>query len=290
MPVKIRLARRGRKKSPYYHIVVADGRSPRDGKFIENLGSYDPMTRPATIELDADRALEWLIKGAQPTETARAILRFKGVMYKKHLMRGVAKGALTEEQAEAKYKEFVDEKDANVKVRREETSKEREEFLKMISGTPGKKKVIEAADKEAGDAFREGAEEVVIEAADKEAGDAFREGAEKVVAEAGDAVKAVAEKADATVEAAAEEVTETVEAVAEEATEKVEEVAEEITEAGAEATEKVEEVAEEVTEAVAEEATEKVEEVAEEITEAGAEATEKVEEVAEDVKGASEEK
>ena len=86
MPVKIRLARRGRRKQPYYHIIVADARAPRDGKFIEKIGSYNPMTKPATIELDREKAFEWLNKGAQPTDTARAILRFKGVMYKNCLL------------------------------------------------------------------------------------------------------------------------------------------------------------------------------------------------------------
>ena len=89
MAVKIRLQRKGRRKRPFYHIVVADARAPRDGRFIEKLGTYNPMTSPATIDLDRDAAFEWLMKGAQPTDTARAILRFKGVLYKKHLDRGV---------------------------------------------------------------------------------------------------------------------------------------------------------------------------------------------------------
>ncbi|MEO1714380.1 MAG: 30S ribosomal protein S16, partial [Bacteroidota bacterium] len=100
MPVKIRLQRRGRKKAPFYHIVVADSRAPRDGKFIEKVGTYNPLTKPATIDLDRDLAFDWLMKGAQPTDTVRAILRFKGVLYKKHLYRGVKKGALTQEEAE----------------------------------------------------------------------------------------------------------------------------------------------------------------------------------------------
>lgn len=154
MPVKIRLARRGRRKNPYYHIVVADSRSPRDGKFIENLGHYNPMTVPASIEIDRDKAYEWLMKGAQPTNTARAILKFKGVYYRKHLMRGVAKGALTEEAAMAKYQKWVDSKEAKIAARVEQTKAEREKFWKMVSGeiqTPKPK-----ADKAAGDAFREG--------------------------------------------------------------------------------------------------------------------------------------
>ena len=93
MAVKLRLQRKGRKKAPFYHIVVADSRSPRDGRFIEKLGTYNPLTVPATIELNRDKAFEWLMKGAQPTDTVNAILRFKGVLLKKHLQLGVAKGA-----------------------------------------------------------------------------------------------------------------------------------------------------------------------------------------------------
>jgi len=119
MPVKIRLARRGRKKQPFYHIVVADSRAKRDGKFIEQIGSYNPMTVPATIELDRDKAYDWLTKGAQPTDTARAILRFKGVMYKKHLMRGVKKGAMDQDQADKLYGEFIDAKEEKVLKRQQ---------------------------------------------------------------------------------------------------------------------------------------------------------------------------
>lgn len=114
MPVKIRLARRGKKAHALYHIVIADGRAPRDGKFIEQIGSYNPNTNPATIELDFDKALAWLLKGAQPTDTCRAILSYKGVMYKKHLLGGVAKGAFTESDAEAKFNKWMDEKSAKI--------------------------------------------------------------------------------------------------------------------------------------------------------------------------------
>ena len=103
MPVKIRLARRGKKGYPFYHIVVADSRAPRDGKFIEKIGTYNPNTNPATIDLSFEKALEWLQKGAQPTDTCRSILSYKGVMYKKHLLGGVSKGAFTAEAAEAKF-------------------------------------------------------------------------------------------------------------------------------------------------------------------------------------------
>ena len=119
MPVKIRLTRRGRKKAPFYHIVVADSRAPRDGRFIESIGKYDPITNPATIELDFDRALDWLLKGAQPTDTCRAILSYKGVMMKKHLLEGVKKGALTEEQAEEKFQSWLNEKESKIQAKRD---------------------------------------------------------------------------------------------------------------------------------------------------------------------------
>ncbi len=114
MPVKIRLQRRGRKKRPFYHIVIADSRSPRDGRFIEKIGVYNPMTAPATIEVDHDKALSWLANGAQPTHTVNAILRYKGVMYKKHLQRGVAKGAMTQEEADQKFAAWLEQKEASV--------------------------------------------------------------------------------------------------------------------------------------------------------------------------------
>ncbi|MBX2817045.1 MAG: 30S ribosomal protein S16 [Saprospiraceae bacterium] len=134
MAVKIRLARRGRKKQPFYHIVIADARAPRDGRFIEKIGSYNPMTKPATIEIDRDKAYEWLRNGAQPTDTVRAILRFKGVMYKKHLMRGVEKGALTIEEANAKLDAWIADKEAKIKARKEQVAEERRAFHAMVSG------------------------------------------------------------------------------------------------------------------------------------------------------------
>jgi small subunit ribosomal protein S16 len=114
MPVKIRLSRHGRKGHAFYHIVIADGRAPRDGRFIERIGSYNPNTNPATIDLNFEKALKWLQNGAQPTETARAILSYKGVMLKDHLLRGVKKGALTEEQAEAKFTAWIQEKESQI--------------------------------------------------------------------------------------------------------------------------------------------------------------------------------
>ena len=117
MPVKMRLARHGRKRYAYYHIVVADSRAPRDGRYIERIGSYNPNSDPATIDLDFDKAYDWLLKGAQPTDTVRAILSYKGVMYKKHLAGGVKKGAFDEAEAEKRLDNWVAEKEAKVQAK-----------------------------------------------------------------------------------------------------------------------------------------------------------------------------
>jgi small subunit ribosomal protein S16 len=111
MPAKIRLQRHGKKGQPFYHIVVADGRAPRDGRFIEKIGTYNPLTSPASVVLDVENAVKWLRNGAQPTETVRAILRYKGALYLHHLLKGVTKGALTEEQARAKFETWNTEKE-----------------------------------------------------------------------------------------------------------------------------------------------------------------------------------
>lgn len=118
MAVKIRLARRGRKQAPVYDIVVADARSPRDGKFIEKLGQYNPQSTPATISLKDDRAVYWLMVGAEPTDTTRKILSVRGVMLKKHLQVGVDKGAITQEVADARFEAWSNEKEAsrNIKI------------------------------------------------------------------------------------------------------------------------------------------------------------------------------
>lgn len=118
MPAKIRLQRHGKKSYAFYHIVIADGRAPRDGKFIEKIGTYNPNTNPATIDLNFDSALTWVQNGAQPTDTVRAILSYKGVMYKKHLLGGVAKGALTEEQANEKFAKWLDNKNSQVDAKK----------------------------------------------------------------------------------------------------------------------------------------------------------------------------
>jgi small subunit ribosomal protein S16 len=131
MPVKIRLARRGRKKIPFYHIVVADSRAPRDGKYIEKLGKYYPKTNPATIELDFDRALYWLQTGAQPSDTCRSILSVKGVLYKNHLLNGVKKGALTVEQVDGKYQAWFEVKEKKHQIMLDD-AKDKNEKLKKL--------------------------------------------------------------------------------------------------------------------------------------------------------------
>jgi small subunit ribosomal protein S16 len=127
MPVKIRLARHGRKAAAYYHIVVADIRSPRDGKYIERIGDYNPNTNPATVNLDFDKALDWLMKGAQPTDTMRSILSYEGVLYKKHLLGGVKKGAFDEATAESKFQEWKAQKIAKIGAEANKIAKESEE-------------------------------------------------------------------------------------------------------------------------------------------------------------------
>ena len=134
MAVKIRLQRHGKKDSAFYHLVVADGRAPRDGKFIEKLGLYNPNSNPATIDINFDSTLNWLMKGAQPTDTCRAILSYKGIMLKKHLIEGVKKGALTEDQAEQKFNKWLDEKASKITGKNDrlthESSKQSSDRLK----------------------------------------------------------------------------------------------------------------------------------------------------------------
>ena len=135
MPTKIRLQRKGKKGFPFYHVVIADGRAPRDGKFIERIGIYNPVSKPAEIDINFERALYWLQAGAEPTDTVNALLKFKGVNYKFHLLKGVKKGAMTEEMAEAKYQAWAKEKQEKFVL------KLREEELK---GKDGRKKRLEA--------------------------------------------------------------------------------------------------------------------------------------------------
>ncbi|KAA3620645.1 MAG: 30S ribosomal protein S16 [Flavobacterium sp.] len=192
MPVKIRLQRHGKKGKPFYWIVAADGRAKRDGKYLEKLGTYNPNVNPAEINLDIDGAVKWLQNGAQPTDTARAILSYKGAMLKKHLAVGVRKGAITEEQAEEKFNNWLEEKAKAVEAKR-----------------------ANLADAQA----KAKAEALAAEKAVNEA--------RVAVAEEEEATEEAVEETTEAVEAAAEETTEAVEEVAEEATEATAETTEE---------------------------------------------------------------
>jgi len=121
--VKIRLARRGRKKLAMYDVVVADARSPRDGKFIEKIGTYNPLTVPASIVLQDERAFHWLMNGAQPSDTIRAVLSYRGILYKRHLQIGVNKGAITQEQADTKLAEWLKTKEAKIQSKIDHVTK-----------------------------------------------------------------------------------------------------------------------------------------------------------------------
>ena len=142
MATKIRLQRHGKKRKPFYHIVIADARAKRDGRYIEKIGTYNPVTNPATIDLDIDTAVNWLSKGAQPTDTARAILSYTGALYKNHLRKGIVKGALTEADAEKKFAAWLEEKESKIQSKKDSLVK---------SSAEAKAKVI-ASEKEANDA------------------------------------------------------------------------------------------------------------------------------------------
>ena len=187
MPARIRLQRHGKKNQPFYHIVVADGRAPRDGRFIEKLGTYNPLTNPATIVLNVEKACEWLKNGAQPSETARRILSYKGVLLKRHLQIGVEKGAISQEQADVKFNEWLQAKEAKIaNVKSEEENK-----MRSV-----KKSRLEA-EKKANEAKAEAVAAKLKAAAEAEA-------AAKAEAEAA-AAEANAEEAPAAEETSAEE-------------------------------------------------------------------------------------
>jgi small subunit ribosomal protein S16 len=203
MATKIRLQRHGRKARPIFKIVVADSRAKRDGKFIEKLGVYNPNTNPATIELNFDSAVDWMMKGAQPTDTARAILSYQGVMMKKHLLGGVAKGAFSEEEAEKRFEAWLAEKANKIQAKKDGLSKAAsDEAAKRL-----------AAEKEANE---KRAQELAAANADlaEEAAAASEEAAEEASEEA------------ATEEAPAAEATEEAPAAEEASEEKTEEAAE----------------------------------------------------------------
>ncbi len=185
MAVKLRLQRKGRKQAPFYHIVAADARSPRDGRFIEKIGTYNPLTQPATISLNADSAYEWLSKGAQPTDTVRAILRYKGVLYRRHLMEGVKKGALTVEQAEEKLAAWLSVKEGSVEAAAQKTYAARQAQLVAINGKVQPKKVKEVPAPVVEEAAAQAFDEVVEHASEQ--------AVEEVVAAAEPVVEAAAE-------------------------------------------------------------------------------------------------
>ena len=123
MPVKIRLQRHGKKGKPFYWVVAADARAKRDGRYLEKIGTYNPNTNPATVEINVDSAVKWLENGAQPTDTARTLLSYRGVLLKHHLNGGVTKGALTQEEAEAKFSAWLEEKEAKIQAKKDGLTK-----------------------------------------------------------------------------------------------------------------------------------------------------------------------
>ena len=206
MSVKIRLQRHGKKGKPFYWIVAADARAKRDGRFLEKLGTYNPNTNPATVNLDVDGAVKWLQNGAQPTDTAKTILSYKGAMLKNHLVGGVRKGALTEEQAEEKFQAWLEEKAGKVASKEEKVAKAKSDA--KAKALEAEKAVNEAR---VAAAVEEAAPEVVEEeVAEEAAPEVVEEAAPEVVAE--EAAPEVVEEAapevvaeEATPEEAAEE-------------------------------------------------------------------------------------
>ena len=212
MPVKIRLQRHGKKGKPFYWIVAADSRAKRDGKYLEKIGTYNPNTNPATINLDVDSSVKWLQNGAQPTDTARAILSYKGALLKNHLVGGVRKGALTEEQAEEKFNAWVAEKEGKVDAKKDDLAKAKED---------AKAKALEA--EKAVNEARIAANAPVVEE------EAPAEESTEVVETKAETVEEVEAATEEVVETATEEATEVVETEAEAATEEVVETATEET-------------------------------------------------------------
>jgi small subunit ribosomal protein S16 len=185
MAVKIRLARRGRKKLALFDIVVADARAPRDGRFIEKIGVYNPNTNPATIEMAEDKAFEWVMNGAQPTDTVRAMLSYRGILLKKHLQIGVAKGAITQEQADKKFEEWQGNKNSKITGKVDMLSKKKADDAKARFEAESKIKEARA------EAIRKKREvPVVAEAEAPVAEDAATEATETPSAEAAESTEA----------------------------------------------------------------------------------------------------
>ena len=211
MPVKIRLARRGRKKSAMYDVVVADSRAPRDGRFIEKIGTYNPNTDPATINLDGDKAFDWVMKGAQPTDTVRAMLSYKGIMMKKHLQVGVNKGAITQEEADKRLEAWINDKESKIQGKVDTLAKAKADKAKAALEAESKVKEAraEALKKRAEEAEAALVEEIKEGAAegDEDVTEDVAEVEETQAAEEPKAEEAPAEepKAEAAEEAPAEE-------------------------------------------------------------------------------------
>ncbi|MCX2744449.1 30S ribosomal protein S16 [Mangrovivirga sp. M17] len=177
MAVKIRLQRGGRKKRPFYSVIIADSRAPRDGKFIEKIGTYNPTTDPATIDIDNDKALDWLLKGAQPTDTVRAMLSYRGLMFKKHLQIGVNKGAITQEEADKKFEAWMKEKEESISKKTDTISAKKEAEAKArleaeAKVSAARAEAIAAKQKEAEAEAKAEEEETSAEASEEESAEA----------------------------------------------------------------------------------------------------------------------
>ena len=202
MPAKIRLQRKGKRGQPFYHIVIADGRAPREGRFIERIGTYNPLTKPAEIDLNFDKAIDWMQKGAQPTDTVRAILSYKGVLYKFHLLQGVKKGALTPEQAEEKFQAWYTEKQAKIVSRIRENELKVKDTMKEqaayeVSLNEAKAAVVAKKLAKVAEAEAEARKEVIAEMQAKA----------EIEAEAAAKMKAAAHATEEVVAGAKEEIT-----------------------------------------------------------------------------------
>ena len=187
MPTRIRLQRKGKKGQPYYHLVVADSRAPRDGKYIERIGAYDPNQNPAFVEINRDKALDWLQKGASPSDTCRAILSYTGIVYRNHLLNGVKKGAFTMEEADRRFDSWLNEKNAKIESKR----------TKLAVGKTDAEKARIAAELKKSD-------EMAAKLSAKLAASAAAETAAPVAAEAAPAVEGASAEAPASEAPAAE--------------------------------------------------------------------------------------
>jgi small subunit ribosomal protein S16 len=200
MPVKIRLQRHGKKGKPFYWIVAADARSKRDGRYLEKLGTYNPNTNPASVEVKLDNAVNWLEKGAQPTDTARTLLSYRGVMLKHHLNGGIRKGALSQEEADKKFAAWLEEKEAKIQAKKEGLSQSESELkVKRLADEKAvsDKRLADAAAAEAEAAAEEAAaESTEAEEATTEVAKAPAEQTEAVAEEATTEKEAVAEEAE----------------------------------------------------------------------------------------------